>query len=103
MLKDALLRATVSTGKQGEFAGEVREFDLDKTRFHLRNVRNVGTIRCVMRLDQGTDFAKAMLGEQVVVRGEYESDNEGRPRLLIVENIRILHRPRQDAADFSAE
>lgn len=70
--------------KHGTFIGKVREADLDKTRIHLREVQNVGTIRCVI---PEMTAEKSHLGKQVRVNGYYETDANDRPRLLYVEDM----------------
>lgn len=93
VLQDALRRPPLKGGIAGKFVGEVREFDLDKTRFHLRGVPDVGALRCVMAADRVQ--AKRLLGEQVEVTGSYATDDKGRPRLMLVEEVRILTPPQQ--------
>ncbi|HZH44274.1 MAG TPA: hypothetical protein VEY50_09355 [Lysobacter sp.] len=93
-LKHVLDRPQLHQRKVGAFSGELREIDLDMRRFHLRNVANVGSIRCVIEaLDRRQ--AKHALGEFVRVEGEYETDREGRPRLMVVRALRVLERAHQ--------
>lgn len=73
--------------KEGTFDGEVREADLDRTRFHLRTAE--GIIRCVMPI-MNDEHARKMLGRKVRVTGRYETNREGRPRLLFVEKTEHL-------------
>lgn len=84
-LKHAL--GIMETRRRGAFIGEVREADLDARRFELRRVREVGSIRCIAK--KGVDL-KELLGRKVQVSGEYETDKSGRPRLMQVEDIRIM-------------
>ena len=94
VLKDAIEKPTLSNKKYGKFSGEIREIDIDARRFHLRNVESVGVLRCVTNsLDGGR--AKALIGEFVQISGEFEADREGRPRLMIVNEIKVLPRASQ--------
>lgn len=94
VLADALRHPTLLNRKQGTFAGEVREIDLDRNRLHLRGIAGAGNLRCVLpALDRGQ--AKAVLGEFARVTGQYEADRSGRPRLLLVEKIEALPRASQ--------
>lgn len=94
VLRDAIKRPALANRKTGTFTGEVREADLDKSRVHLRNVPGVGSLRCVLpALDSGQ--AKTLIGEQARFTGVYESDRQGRPRLLIVERVEPVPRPTQ--------
>ncbi|MBK5915129.1 hypothetical protein CCR84_12520 [Rhodocyclus purpureus] len=84
VLQEAFRRPVVDRLREGVFQGEVREADLDKTRFHLRTAD--GVVRCalpVLHIEQ----AKAMLGSAVQVSGRYECDPQGRPRLMYVERV----------------
>ncbi|AVR89038.1 hypothetical protein Tharo_2135 [Thauera aromatica K172] len=84
VLQEALRRPVDSRLRAGVLQGEVREADLDKTRFHLRTAD--GIVRCVhsaLRVDQ----ARSMLGRMHSVSGKYETDADGRPRLMYVERI----------------
>jgi hypothetical protein len=77
---------------QGAFVGQIREFDLDARRFHLRGVRECGTLRCIIPPDyyyHESDF-KTALGEFARVTGRYETDKNGKPRLLIVSSFERL-------------
>ena len=94
VLRDALRRPELTNRKRGTFVGEVREVDLDARRFHLRDVKGVGTVRCVLE-DIDTRRARSMLGSQAQVTGEYESDRSGRPRLMLVSDINLLPPPEQ--------
>ena len=89
VLADALRRPNLTNRKHGKFAGEVREIDLDTQRMQLRHVTNVGSLRCVLPA-LSKDKAKHLLGELVSVTGDYESDRNGRPRLILVEEIQEL-------------
>lgn len=86
VLRDALQKPVSFVKKSGRFVGEVREIDLDSGRFHLRNVPGVGTVRCVLPL-LSSEEGQRLLGAQVLVSGEYESDPSGRPRLMFVSGI----------------
>lgn len=95
VLKDAVEHPRLYKRKQGTFAGELLEVDLGANRFHVRNIPNVGTLRCIAPPSFDRAKAKLALGEQVRVTGEYESDRNGKPRLMIVTNIVPLPPPAQ--------
>lgn len=99
VLRQALHRPALTDGKPGRFVGEVRALDIDKTRFHLRDVPGVGALRCVMPEDWGRAQIKAITAELVAVTGRYLSDADGRPRLMVVEHLDVLARPRQTELD----
>ena len=86
VLRDALMRPVTIAKKTGKFVGEVREIDLDSGRFHLRNVPDIGTVRCVMP-SVTSELGQKLLGSQVLVEGEYECDPSGRPRLMFVSAV----------------
>lgn len=94
VLREELISPRGGERKPGVFAGEVREIDLDAHRFHLRGVASIGNLRCATSAMNKTD-AKKLLGEFVRVEGDYESDKEGRPRLMIVHSFDILPRAAQ--------
>lgn len=95
VLRAAIQRPDLEHRKSGRFVGEIREFDLDKHRFHLRNIQGVGTLRCVLREAPGKARVKELIGETVRVEGDYEEDRNGRPRLMLVERIEIIEQPIQ--------
>lgn len=95
VLRDALRRPSLANGKFGRFVGEVRELDMDKTRFHLRGVSGIGTLRCVLSSVPDRHQAKGLLGEQVAVSGNYATDTAGRPRLLLVDAVEVITPPTQ--------
>jgi predicted RNA-binding protein len=69
---------------KGRFVGEIRLIDLDKHRATLRT--KDGAIRCALH-GLRADTARDILGRAVQVEGAYESDRNGRPRMLYVETI----------------
>lgn len=73
----------------GSFIGHVREADLDKTRLHLRGVKDIGTLRCVMP-DLTAKMARLLFGNLVRADGRYQIDKNGKPRLLFVERIQPI-------------
>lgn len=99
VLRNALRQPELNTTKTGRFVGEVREVDLDKTRFHLRGVSGIGTLRCVLpEVDRAS--ATHLIGERVAVSGRYAVDADGRPRLLLIDShagIEVLATPKQNA------
>jgi hypothetical protein len=94
VIRDALKRPKLHQARPGTFIGEIREIDLDKTRFHLRGTE-VGSLRCVLP-EITAHTAKPLLGEMVRVEGDYESDPSGRPRLLLVSSITVVKKPAQE-------
>jgi len=100
VLRQAIQRPDLENRKHGRFVGEIREFDLDKSRFHLRNIAGVGTLRCVLNEAPDKARVKELIGETVRVTGDYEEDRNGRPRLILVERIKIIGQPRQAEAEL---
>ena len=86
VLKEAISRPNTQDSRGGSLVGRLQEADLDKTRMHLRGVENVGTLRCVMPTFTAA-HARAMFGGLVRAEGRYQTDQEGRPRLLFVDRI----------------
>jgi hypothetical protein len=84
VLQEVFRRPQLDRLREGTLQGEVREADLDKTRFHLRT--SDGVVRCVLPVLH-TEQARLMLGRPFRVVGKYESDRDGRPRLMYVERI----------------
>lgn len=101
VLREALRRPPLADGQRGRFIGEIREFDLDKTRFHLRGIPRVGTLRCVFPDPPEREEAKALLGESVAVTGRYAADATGKPRLMLVDTVEVLQAPDQAAIPLS--
>lgn len=91
LLADALRHPKLLNKHHGRFTGEVREIDLDARRIHLRGTASGGSLRCVLP-ELTRDQAKLFLGEQVQVSGEYETNKQGRPRLILVDEIRPVPR-----------
>lgn len=99
VLRDALRHPDTKATHSGRFVGEVRSMDMDKTRFHLRHVTTIGTLRCALP-ELSAQEAKELIGETVAVSGRYAVDQAGRPRLLLVDSlsaIEVLQRPEQQA------
>jgi hypothetical protein len=97
VIREALKRPILTSPIQGTFIGQIREFDLDARRFHLRNVKECGTLRCIVPPEYSSresDF-KNVFGEFVSVTGGYETDRNGKPRLLIVSALEKLPQHRQ--------
>lgn len=95
ILKQAVTQPRMNERKHGTFVGDLLEIDLSKQRFHVRNVRNVGSLRCIAPPSFDVVSARNALGEQVRVTGDYESDREGRPRLMAVTRIEAIPRVEQ--------
>lgn len=103
VIREALKRPILNSPMQGCFVGEIREIDLDARRFHLRNVNECGTLRCILPPEyyRESEF-KTALGESAKVTGRYETDKNGKPRLLIVSDFERLPTPKQlDIHPFS--
>lgn len=90
VLREVIEKPKPYRARHGSFVGEVREADLDKRRIHLRNVPDVGTLRCIMP-DLPAEQAAKILGQLARVTGQVESDPAGRPRLMFVESIEPTH------------
>jgi len=86
VLREVIAHPDARKSIAGTFTGHVREADLDKTRFHLRGVEGVGTLRCILP-SMTAEHAKIFLGSLVRVEGRYHTDRNGRPRLLFVDRI----------------
>lgn len=86
VLKEAIARPDTKMSIEGAFVGHVREADLDKTRLHLRRVEGIGTLRCVMP-NLTAESARSLLGNLVRAEGRYQTDRDGKPRLLFIERI----------------
>lgn len=87
-LRHALLKPMMRRKQEGEFIGELNEVDLDSSRFQLRNISGIGTLRCVMDFTRA--HARTWLGHKVKVVGTYDTDVSGRPRLMRVKSISVL-------------
>lgn len=85
VLADVLRRPKMERLHEGGFVGEIRLVDLDKSRATLRT--SDGAIRCAIGNIQH-DTAREVLGRVVEVFGAYETDKQGRPRMLYVQRIR---------------
>lgn len=95
VLKQAVDRPQLRRQRSGTFVGDLLEIDLTKSRFQIRNVCNVGSLRCVAPPDFNVTHARKALGTQVRVHGFYESDRAGRPRLMTVQSIEAVPAPTQ--------
>lgn len=96
VLLSAIEKPTMRASRSGSFVGEVREADLDKTRMHLRNVKGIGTLRCVVP-ELSADQARHLLGRHVRAVGSYQVNSDGRPRLMFVERFEAVDPPRKQA------
>lgn len=94
VLKEAIDRPGLQNRKHGAFVGYLREIDLDSRRFCLRDISSVGTLRCVIPA-LSAETAKRVLGEWVRVEGDYETDRDGRPRLMLAQRIEAMPAPSQ--------
>jgi hypothetical protein len=82
----AVRRPMLKATRTGTFIGQLREVDLDARRFQLRGVPSIGTLRCVLD-DLNVDIARKHIGMGAEVTGTYETDRDGKPRLMRVESI----------------
>ncbi len=96
VLREALKHPKMREKRSGTFVGEVREIDLDAKRFHIRGIEGVGAIRCVYPGLTGSK-ARMMLERIVRVSGDYETDRNGKPRLLMVREFELVQIPEQDS------
>lgn len=96
VLREALHHPLIENWKFGRFVGEIRELDIDKTRFHLRDVPDIGSLRCVVPDGWDRHQVKSIMAEWIAASGRYLMDATGRPRLLYVEQIDVLPRPQQE-------
>ncbi|WP_419343019.1 hypothetical protein ACM1PE_08840 [Achromobacter sp. PD1] len=87
VLREATSRPFMKERRRGSFVGQVREIDLDSSRFQLRGVEGVGTLRCVSKFDE--NLSKRVLGRTISVSGWYDVDRDGRPRLMEVSEYNI--------------
>lgn len=86
VLRDiAMKRPLMRNRHHGVFVGELREVDLDANRFHLRNIPDIGNLRCAMVLN--VDHIRPLIGGGIRVEGVYETDGHDRPRLMEVHKI----------------
>lgn len=74
---------------QGSFEGIVRAIDLDARRFEIREVRDIGAVRCIYEPDQ-QESVKNVLDRRVRVAGNYETMKNRKPRLVAVSSIDIF-------------
>ena len=95
VLKSAVSRPVRVTGS-GRFSGIVRAIDLDARRFEIRNVDGIGAIRCVYGSDRDA-LAKTILDTQVTVAGEYEAQQDQKPRLIQVSSMEVVSTPTPSA------
>lgn len=99
VLREALTKPMKATRKFGMFSGEVRGIDLDSGRFHLRNIEGIGTLRCILP-EVTKELGKNLLGDAVTVEGDYECDAAGRPRLILVTNVKPAKKMTQKEITF---
>ena len=74
---------------EGVFQGIVRQIDLDACRFQIREVDNIGTMRCKYTGDFDQQV-REILDTTVIVKGIYEAVKNGQPRLMDVAEIKVL-------------
>ena len=92
-LRQSLIRPVRISG-EGSFEGVVRAIDLDARRFEIRDVKDIGTIRCIFEPNQ-QELAKNVLDRRIQVAGSYETIENQKPRLIAVASIDIVDDPEQ--------
>lgn len=98
-LNQALGRPVRISG-HGSFEGVVRAIDLDARRFEIREVVEVGALRCMYAPGEH-EAAKTALDRRVRVAGSYEAAENQKPRLIAVTSIEVLEGPaRQGSLDL---
>ena len=95
VIREALNRPKLVSPKKGSFTGQIREIDLDAKRFHLRSIKDCGSLRCIFPEHYKEQEFKGVLGAMVSVSGYYEENKDGKPRLLLVERIEEIRQPQQ--------
>lgn len=82
----------LTTTTTRSFTGTIREMDLDKHRFYLRQVDQLDASRSIRSVYPADELTRPrdLLGRRVRVAGDVESDPSGRPRLLFVRSVAVL-------------
>lgn len=86
------VRKPVRVTGSGTFNGVVRAIDLDARRFEIRDVNDIGAIRCIYGSDRDK-LVKEILDKSVLVTGEYEAQADQKPRLIQVSTMEIVAAP----------
>ena len=86
-LNQSLTRPVRISG-QGSFEGVVRAIDLDARRFEVREVEDIGAIRCIYESNH-QESVKDILDRRVRVSGSYETMKNQKPRLIDVASIDV--------------
>lgn len=95
VLREALQKPVLQQARSGSFVGQIREADLDKSRFHLRSVKDIGTLRCAVKDLSAADMSR-LFGKFVRVVGSYQTDKSGKPRMMLVERFEPVGDQHQD-------
>ena len=82
----------IKKSKEGTFEGIVRAIDLDAARFEIRKVQGIGSIRCIYDKTK-TDNARDLIDAKLRVTGNYEESKDGKPRLMTVDDIKVIKKP----------
>ncbi|MAM87535.1 MAG: hypothetical protein CME36_09550 [unclassified Hahellaceae] len=98
VLRESIFNPVMSERIPGEFLGTVRQIDLDTKRFQLRGVKELGSIRCVTHMPD--KMLKTLLGKTVVLKGLYERDKNGKPKLFEVREIKSFEESPQEDLYF---
>ena len=89
VLSQSLARPIRISG-QGSFEGIVRAIDLDARRFEIREVKDIGAVRCIYEPAQ-QESVKDVLDRRVRVDGSYETMENRKPRLIAVSSIDVFN------------
>lgn len=92
VLKESIASPLFRMTQNGAFEGSLRAADLDTCRIVLRDVNGIGAIRCAIS-PQLTREAQAFFGSRVRVSGTYETDPQGRPRMMRIDRITKVTEP----------
>lgn len=84
----------VNRTERGEFAGTVREIDLDARRFEIRGVRGAGAVRCIYP-ESYARAAHHWLDSEVLIKGFFERSTDGNPRLVEADHVEVLKKHKQ--------
>lgn len=94
ILRRAVAKPMMHQSTRGQFRGVVREVDLDAKRIEIRHVPHIGSIRCIVDQVDATT-ARSWLDKNVTVKGQFERDSDGKPRLIKAESVVLNKTPRQ--------
>ena len=93
VLSAAVARPVRVSGRDS-FVGVVRQIDLDARRFEIRQVANVGAIRCAYTAEID-DRVRQILDRRVRIDGQYEALADQKPRLVQVASMEVVNEGHQ--------